>query len=217
MAAAPSIAVFSDVICPWCFVGKRRLERALGELGLEAAVAWLPFELNPDMPEEGMERAAYRARKFGAERAGALDAQMTELGRQEGIAFAFDRIARTPNTRRAHALIAHASRLGKADGVVEALFRAYFEDGRDIGREDVLADVAAAHGVERPQALEAIADPELRDAVVGREQEAAGLGVSGVPFFIVDDAWAISGAQPSATWVKALRDVAAAPREVPAS
>ncbi|MDQ4136246.1 MAG: DsbA family protein [Pseudomonadota bacterium] len=97
-----SLAVFSDVICPWCFVGKRRLERALAEAGLAgtAAIRWLPFELNPDMPPDGMERAVYRARKFGADRAAALDRDMTALGRQEGIRFAFDRMQRTPNTRR---------------------------------------------------------------------------------------------------------------------
>ncbi|HKH95055.1 MAG TPA: DsbA family oxidoreductase, partial [Beijerinckiaceae bacterium] len=122
------IAVYSDVICPWCFVGKRRLERALREVAAEASVTWLPFELNPDMPPEGVERATYRARKFGAERSAELDANMTKLGGEEGIAFAFDRMARTPNTRKAHALIAHASRVGGADAVVEALFRAYFEE-----------------------------------------------------------------------------------------
>src|SRR5215207_5533240 len=115
MSESLSVAVFSDVICPWCFVGKRRLERALDQCGLAgtAAIRWLPFELNPDMPAGGMERAAYRARKFGAERAAALDRDMTALGLKEGIRFAFDRMERTPNTRPAHCLIAHASREGR--------------------------------------------------------------------------------------------------------
>jgi predicted DsbA family dithiol-disulfide isomerase len=216
MSASLKIAVYSDVICPWCFVGKRRLERALREVGTEASVTWLPFELNPDMPPEGVERATYRARKFGAERSAELDANMTKLGGEEGIAFAFDRMARTPNTRKAHALIAHASRVGRADAVVEALFRAYFEEALDIGSEAVLADVAERHGIARADALAAVADPKLRDEVVAREGEAARLGVSGVPFFIVEDQWAISGAQPSDTWVDALRQIASQGQEAPA-
>jgi predicted DsbA family dithiol-disulfide isomerase len=208
MTQPPAIAVFSDVICPWCFVGKRRLEGALRELGADAEITWLPFELNPDMPADGMTRADYRARKFGPDRSRELDANMTELGREEGIAFAFDRIARTPNTRKAHALIAHASRLGQADAVVEALFRAYFEEALDIGDPGVLADIAVRQGLEREAAMAALSDPELHDEVVTREGEAARLGASGVPFFVVDRTWAISGAQPSAAWVDALRQIA---------
>src|SRR3954470_16489458 len=138
-----SITVVSDVICPWCYVGKRRLELALDHLGLRERVElrWLPFELNPDMPPDGMERAAYRAAKFGAHKSAELDQQMTALGRQEGIMFAFERQHRTPSTRKAHRLIAHASRLGSADSLVEALFRAYFETGLDIGDTEVLADI----------------------------------------------------------------------------
>jgi predicted DsbA family dithiol-disulfide isomerase len=213
MPASPNIAVYSDVICPWCFVGKRRLERALREVGAEAAVIWLPFELNPDMPPEGVERATYRARKFGAERSAELDASMTKLGRDEGIAFAFDRMARTPSTRKAHALIAHASRVARADAVVEALFRAYFEEALDIGDEAVLAAIAERHGIVRAEALAAVADPALRDEVVAREGEAARLGISGVPFFIVEEQWAISGAQPSEAWADALRQIASQRQE----
>ena len=208
MPASPNIAIYSDVICPWCFVGKRRLERALREVGSEASVTWLPFELNPDMPPEGIERATYRARKFGADRSAELDASMTKLGREEGIAFAFDRMARTPNTRKAHALIAYASQVGRADAVVEALFRAYFEEALDIGSEAVLADIAERHGIARADVLAAVADPKLRDEVMAREGEAARLGVSGVPFFIVEERWAVSGAQPSDTWAEALRQIA---------
>jgi predicted DsbA family dithiol-disulfide isomerase len=123
------ISIFSDVICPWCYVGKRRLDRALDQLGLRerAAITWLPFQLNPDMPPEGMERARYRAQKFGAERAAMFDRRLTDLGAEEGIPFAFEKIERTPNTARAHMLMLQAAEQGKADSLAEAvpgLFRA---------------------------------------------------------------------------------------------
>lgn len=202
-----TISIFSDVICPWCFVGKRRLERALDELGLGATarIEWLPFELNPDMPVGGMERASYRTRKFGAERAASLDDSMRETGRQEGIPFAFDRMLRTPNTRLAHILIAHAERQGRSGPLVEALFRAYFEQGRDIGDADVLTDIARSVGLDLDGAKAALGDPALAAHVVATEAQAAEIGVSGVPFFIVDRSWAMSGAQPSDQWVAALR------------
>ena len=202
-----TISIFSDVICPWCFVGKRRLERALDELGLTAntRIEWLPFELNPDMPTGGMERAAYRARKFGPERAASLDASMMETGRQEGIAFAFDRMLRTPNTRPAHVLIAHAERQGRSGPLVEALFRAYFEEGRDVGDAEVLIDLARSAGLDPDEGRAALCDPALEAQVVATEAQAAEIGVSGVPFFIVDRAWAMSGAQPAEQWIAALR------------
>ncbi|WP_336491229.1 DsbA family oxidoreductase [Methylobacterium nigriterrae] len=202
-----TISVFSDVICPWCYLGKRRLERALDQLGLgeSTTVEWLPFELNPDMPAEGIERFIYRARKFGAERSADLDAQMTELGRAEGIAFAFDRMPRTPNTRKAHMLIAAARQQGRGDALVEALFRAYFEEGRDVGEEKVLLDVAEEVGLDRQAALAALGSLELRALIVSVEAQAAEMQISGVPFFIVDQQWAVSGAQTAQQWVAAFR------------
>jgi len=211
--SALEIAVFSDVVCPWCLLGKRRLEAALDQMGLRAstAVRWLPYELNPAMPPEGMPRAAYREAKFGAEKAAELDARMTATGAAEGVAFAFDRMTRTPSTRRAHKLIAHASRNGRADAVVEALFRAYFEEARDVGATDVLADIAGAAGLDRAEALAAMADGVLDAQVADLEAEAARLGISGVPFFIVNGQWAVSGAQPAEQWVEALREIMAQP------
>lgn len=127
MADPLSIMVYSDVICPWCYVGKRRLEAALAEPDAAAAApnisfSWRPFELNPDMPAEGMERESYRARKFGEARSAELDRKMAEIGRELGIAFAFDKMRRTPNTRLAHRLIWEAGRQGRQDAVVERLF-----------------------------------------------------------------------------------------------
>jgi predicted DsbA family dithiol-disulfide isomerase len=202
------ISVFSDVICPWCYLGKRRLERALDQLGLResATVEWLPFELNPEMPAEGVERSVYRARKFGAERSAELDKQMTELGREEGINFAFDRMQRTPNTRKAHMLITAARQEGRTDSLAEALFRVYFEVGRDVGDEEVLLDLATQVGLDRSQAQAALNSDELRARIMRVEAQAAEMQISGVPFFIVDQQWAVSGAQPSEQWVALIRE-----------
>lgn len=207
-----SIDIISDVVCPWCYVGKRRLERALDTLALREAttIAWLPFELNPDMPPEGMARGAYRERKFGTARSAELDARMTETGREEGIAFAFDRMERTPSTRRAHVLIAHAGPLGAADRLVEGLFRAYFEEARDLGDDAVLLEVAAAAGLDPESARAALADPSLVSRVAALEGEATRAGIGGVPFFIVDGSWTASGAQPTEWWIAQLGSRAAA-------
>jgi predicted DsbA family dithiol-disulfide isomerase len=219
MPARLTVAVFSDVVCPWCFVGKRRLERALDQLRWRGQVPlrWLPFELNPDMPPGGMPRTLYRAQKFGRERADELDRQMTALGAAEGIRFAFDRIEVTPNTRRAHILIAHASREDKGDAVAEALFRAYFEDARDIGRGEVLVEVAATIGLDRDGAAAALDDAALAASVIELESDAARLGIAGVPFFIVENRWALSGAQPTEVWVEALQRLARGGAEMQAS
>jgi predicted DsbA family dithiol-disulfide isomerase len=210
---ALSISVVSDVICPWCYLGKRRLERALDGLGLrsETPVDWLPFELNPDMPVQGMDRQAYRAAKFGAEKSARLDQQMTALGLDEEIRFAFERQTRTPNTRRAHALIAAAMGAGHGNAVVAALFRGYFEEGLDVGDPAVLADLAAAAGMKRDAALHALDDAERHKEVRAFEAEASRLGVTGVPFFIVNQAYAISGAQPAEVLMQAFTRIAAAP------
>jgi predicted DsbA family dithiol-disulfide isomerase len=204
-----TIAVFSDPICPWCFLGKRRLERALTELDLmgTALIRWLPFELNPTMPLAGMERTAYRAAKFGPDRAAALDRDMAALGAEEGISFAFDRIERTPNTRRAHVLMAHASRQGLGGAAAETLFRAYFEEALDIGRDDVLADVAARVGLDREAALAALGDQDLLASIVDLEEEAGRLGIGGVPFFILNDAWSVAGAQATSVWREVLPEI----------
>jgi predicted DsbA family dithiol-disulfide isomerase len=135
------IEVFSDVICPWCYIGKRRLEKARERLGArhDVEILWRPFELNPGMPAEGIDRRAYRTAKFGSwERSLELEARVAAVGAEVGIAFAFDRISRTPNTFHAHRLIGHSRALGCQQSLVEALFRAYFLEGRDIGDRRVL-------------------------------------------------------------------------------
>jgi predicted DsbA family dithiol-disulfide isomerase len=202
------IAVISDVVCPWCYLGKRRLERALAETGVEAEVSWLPYELNPDMPPQGMPRTDYRARKFGAERSAELDAQMQERGADEGVTFAFDRMTRTPNTRRAHALIARAGEIGLGNEMAEELFRAYFEDGADVGDPATLISSATTVGMDEGMARAVIDDDEIRQAVAALEARATQMGVSGVPFFIIEEKFAVSGAQPVETWKQVLNEIA---------
>ena len=205
MAKVLRIEVASDVICPWCYIGKRRLEKALALLDgeVELQIEWLPFQLNPAMPAEGVARAEYRRAKFGSpERAKELDARVAREGAGEGIQFAFDRMERTPNTTRAHRLIDLAQRQEKADRVVDALFRAYFEEARDIGDEAVLAALAAeCEVVDWPQA----ADPER---VAGLEEQVREWGISGVPTFVFDRRSGISGAHPPQELAAAIRAAA---------
>ena len=190
-----TIDVISDVICPWCFIGKRRLEKALN--GHSATVRWHPFQLNPDMPPEGIDRKFYRIRKFGSwERSQELDAQVAAAGQGERIAFNFENMARTPNTLDAHRVIWLAGERGVQDAVVEALFQAYFTDGLDLSDRATLADVAAEAGLDRAEVEELLACDAGLDVVQGGEEQARRLGVSGVPFFVVNGRIALSGAQP---------------------
>ncbi len=191
------IDIVSDVICPWCFIGKRRLDRALdARPDLAASITWRAFQLNPDMPDEGMPRQAYLAAKFGSPgHAARIYATIAQAGAGENIDFAFDRIRRTPSSRAAHRLIRFATLQGDADPVVEGLFGAYFEQGRDIGNPAILADIAAEAGHERQDAARFLAGAAALDEVLTEDRSARRLGISGVPCFIVDGGYAISGAQ----------------------
>jgi len=205
VSAALTIEVVSDVICPWCYIGKRRLGKALAALKGEVSteIRWLPFQLNPDMPSEGMPRAAYRAAKFGSvERSRELDARVAKEGRSEGIEFAFERIERTPNTVAAHALVGLAQDQGRADAVVDALFRAYFEDAQDIGDTEILAAIARRCGVSGWPRREGAAE------VAALEQQMRGLGISAVPTFIIARKLGVSGAHPPETLAAAIREAA---------
>ena len=208
MAKLLLIEIASDVICPWCYIGKRRLEKALESLKgeVEARIEWLPFQLNPDMPEQGVARADYRRAKFGSvEKGRALDARVAQEGAGEGIAFAFDRMERTPNTVAAHRLIDIAQSQGKAGPVVDALFRAYFEEAKDIGDAKILAGIAAAADVENwPSGVNS---PHVAE----QEERVRDLGISGVPTFIFDRKSGVSGAYPPETLAQAIRDAAAKP------
>jgi predicted DsbA family dithiol-disulfide isomerase len=203
MATSLEIEIVSDVICPWCYIGKRRLEKALSLIGdgISPTLTWRPFQLNPDMPEGGMARADYRRRKFGSvERGAQLDARVAAEGRAEGIAFAFDRIERTPNTSAAHRLIELAQREGKGQGVVDALFRAYFEEARDIGDAAVLQSIAQANGVA---GWPAKADAQ---GVAALEETMRGFGISAVPTFIFARKLGVSGAHPPESLAQAMQE-----------
>jgi len=210
MSASMNIIVYSDVICPWCFVGKRRLEAARLELPPrdEVRLSWRPFELNPALPAEGVERTLYRARKFGQARSSELDRRMVETGRALKIAFAFERIQRTPNTRLAHRLIWEADRQGQQDAMVERLFRAYFEEGIDIGADEALRSLGVEAGLDEAGVDRALSEDESLAAVIGLELEGQKLGIDGVPFFLLPGRLGVSGAQPPEFWRQALARLA---------
>jgi predicted DsbA family dithiol-disulfide isomerase len=206
------IEVASDVICPWCYIGKRRLEKALALLDGEVKpeIRWLPFQLNPGMPSQGIPREEYRKAKFGSiERSRGLDARVAAEGEGEGIAFAFERIERTPNTVAAHQLIDLAQRQGaeaaqKQQGlgtaVVSALFKAYFEEARDIGDAAVLAAIATGAGVTGwPQQADGKQVAQL-------EEDMRNLGISAVPTFIFGRKVGVSGAHPPEALAQAIKD-----------
>jgi predicted DsbA family dithiol-disulfide isomerase len=204
------VDVLSDVICPWCYIGKRRLEKAIAALGGPAKVRWLPFQLNPAMPKDGVGRREYRTKKFGSwERSQELDARVVAVGQSEGIHFAFDRIERTPNTLDAHRLVWLAERKGVPDAVVEALFRAYFTEGRDIGNRQTLLDVVAEAGLDRHGAEAVLNSNDGLEAIKEADALARRFGVDGVPFFIVNGTLTLSGAQQPDAFLEAFRQALA--------
>jgi predicted DsbA family dithiol-disulfide isomerase len=199
-SSAPVIDVVSDVVCPWCYIGKRHLEAALATLEETGqprpVVQWHPYELNPDLPGEGVDRREYLERKFGGPaRAAQVYERVRRAGTQAGIAFDFERIERQPNTRAAHRLIAWAQGRGDAEPVVERLFRAYFVDGRFVGANEVLAEIRTRRARRRRdmRSPSEVSIGEIAEA----EERAASLGINGVPFFIVDSRYGLSGAQPA--------------------
>ena len=207
-----AVDVISDVICPWCFIGKWRFEKAIAALEgqHEVQVRWLPFQLNPTMPKEGISRREYRTRKFGSwSRSQELDAQVAAAGEAEGIHFAFDRIDRTPNTMDAHRLIWLAEKQGCQDAVVEALFRAYFSEGRDMSDRQTLIDVVAEAGLERQQVEAMLNSDEGMDAITEAEALSRRYRIDGVPFFIINNEITLSGAQQPDTFLDAFKQAGA--------
>ena len=206
----PTITVISDVICPWCFIGKRHLEQALAILadqGQAFAVAWYPYQLNPDMPAAGVERAAYRAAKFGSpERGREIDARLARAGEAVGIDFNFAAMRRTPNTVAAHRVIRAAAADGRQDAVVERLFAAYFLEGRDVGDAAVLAACAAEAGGDAAATAAMLASDTHRAEVLAEDAAARRAGISGVPSFVLANHVLFSGAVPAATMAEAFAE-----------
>ena len=204
-----SIEIISDIVCPWCFIGKRRLEAAL-KLYAEkhpdappAKITWRPFQLNPDLPPEGMSRADYVRRKFGPNGARNYD-RVAAVGASVGIPFAFDKILRQPNTVAAHSLVEMAVPGPAQDKVKETLLNAYFLEGADLTDNDVLLDLAVRGGLDRAAAERTLGDPAARATIAAADREARTLGVEGVPFFIFNKRVALSGAHEPETLLDAI-------------
>jgi predicted DsbA family dithiol-disulfide isomerase len=210
MADEFQIDVISDVVCPWCYIGQRRLAQALARLpeddpARRAPIRWHPFQLNPDLPQEGVSRKSYLEDKFGGpERAAQAYARVSAAGATVDIPFAFERIERQPNTRDAHRLIAWAQGQGDASKLVERLFQAYFIEGRAIGDHAVLAAIAGEAGLDSAAARSMLDSDEGADAVGLMDRRAREIGVQGVPFFIFNQHIAVSGAQEPDTLLGAI-------------
>jgi predicted DsbA family dithiol-disulfide isomerase len=210
MADDFQIDVISDVVCPWCYIGQRRLAAAISRLpeddaARRASVRWHPFQLNPGLPQAGIPRKQYLEEKFGgSERAAQIYARVSAAGASVGIAFAFDRIEIQPNTQDAHRLIAWAQSRGDASDLVERLFHAYFVDGRTVGDRGVLAAIAGEAGLPSDEARRLLDSGEGMDAIALMDRRAREIGVQGVPFFIFNQRVAVSGAQEPATLLDAI-------------
>lgn len=205
-----TIDVLSDVVCPWCFIGKRRLEGALAlfkaqfPLHPDPLVRWSAFQLNPDLPLSGIERSEYLRNKFG-ERASSVYSRVSAVGQTVGIDFQFDRIERQPNTLLAHSLIAQASTPQIQAKLVEALFGAYFLDAQDLTDPKVLARIALSSGLTQKAIEEGLDPGRAHQAVVDKERAARELGINGVPFYIINSQLGVSGAQESETLLDAMK------------
>lgn len=211
-----NVAIVSDTICPWCYIGKRRFERAQTGRPTDLSVEWRPFQLNPDMPAEGVDRRRYMVAKFGSEeRVTEIFGAIEQAGAEEGIEFVFDRIARTPNTVGSHRLIAFAGRQGVQDRVVEALFHRYFEQGEDIGDDAVLAAAGADGGLDKGDVTRFLAGSDGIEEVRRESEAASRMGISGVPCFIFEGRYAVSGAQPPDVFERVFELAGAANTESP--
>ena len=206
-----TLDIFSDPVCPWCYIGKANLDRALESIGDHPfRVEWHPFQLNPDLPRTGADRRAYLEAKFGGKaNAARAYAQVMQAGEQAGVEINIERIERQPNTLDAHRLIHWAGLEGRQNAVVTGLFRAYFRDGRDIGNADVLSDIGAAAGMDRAMVARLLATDADRDDLAARDADARAKGVRAVPTFLIARQYVVSGAQPPELWQQVAADIAA--------
>jgi predicted DsbA family dithiol-disulfide isomerase len=204
------IDVVSDIVCPWCYIGKRRLENAMKRLreDFEFEVIYHPFELNPGLPADGVNQKQYLEQKFGGrERYEELTSRVTEVAALEGLEFDYERQKVSPNTRKLHALIQLASTQGLQHSMVEILFNAYFISGVDLSKNENIIKAATEAGLDESNVNELLQDESFLEQIAREEQEMYKLGITGVPFFIVNNKYGISGAQSAETFEKALRDI----------
>ena len=204
-----TLDIISDPICPWCYIGKARLDQAIAETGIDPfEVNWRIFQLNPDMPREGMDRQKYLEAKFGGlEGAAQVYSRINAVAAEAGLDLKFDAIPRTPNTFDAHRLIRWAKVTGNQTAVVQQLFRRYFEQGQDISDRETLLDVAVSVGMER-EVVDRLLDGDSDRAELEAEEETARqMGVTGVPCFIIGGRYVIQGAQDPETWKKVLLEL----------
>lgn len=201
--------ILSDPVCPWCYIGKAKLDRALeARPDHPFEIEWHPFQLNPEMPREGMDRRTYLEWKFGG-KDGAVQAHVPIMqhAAEAGVELNLDQITRSPNTLDAHRLIHWAGLEGRQTAMVSTLFRAYFRDGRDIGDTQVLADVAAGVGLDRAMIARLLAGDGDREEIAARDAHARERGVSAVPTFVIANTYVLSGAQPTDTWIKIIDEI----------
>ncbi|HEY8947670.1 MAG TPA: DsbA family oxidoreductase [Rhizomicrobium sp.] len=204
------IDIVSDTVCPWCFIGKRRLEKALAlRPEIEFDIRWRAYRLDPSIPLEGVDRKQYMQAKFGNNpNRRAMQDALNQAGESEGIAFAFDRILRSPNTLDSHRLIRWSATAGVQNEIVERLFEAYFEDGRDIGNADVLTEIASDAGMDSATVADLLENGADRQLIENEDALAHRLGISGVPTFIFENKYMISGAHDPEQLVRVIDTVA---------
>jgi predicted DsbA family dithiol-disulfide isomerase len=205
------IDIVSDTVCPWCFIGKRKLEKALAQRpDLDVEITWRPFQLHPEMPLEGADRKEFIAQKFGShERAKELYSNVKLAGEAVDIPFNFDKIERSPNTLDSHRLLRWSESAGCQDAIAEILFRRFFIDGEDLGDRAVLVAAAKEAGMDFELVEKLLEDDTDLETVRQEDQMARQMGVSGVPFFIINDKYALSGAQDPASFLAAFDQVEA--------
>ena len=205
-----TIDVVSDVICPWCFLGKRRLDKALSLIPeIKVETNFRPFFLDPTIPSQGLGRHEYMAAKFGEERLKTIHDPLIKAGKEDGVPYHFDKITRTPNTLDAHRLLRWAKIEGKQPEIAEALFMAYWSHGRDVGDHEVLADIAAAHGMNRENVLKALGTNQDKNEILAEAQQAQQMGVTGVPTYIINQKYGVVGAQGAAMLAEQIKMAAA--------
>ena len=200
--------IFSDPVCPWCYIGKANLDRALeAHADHPFRIEWHPFQLNPDMPTEGVDKHDYLAAKFGEDRLVQMHLRLKEASRAAGAEIDPDTPRRMPNTLDAHRLIHWAGLEGRQTAVVSAIMRAYWREGRDIGNAGVLADIAAAAGMDRAVTARLLASDADADDIRARDADARAKGVSAVPTFLIAQQYVVSGAQPPEVWGRVIEEL----------